>query len=371
MSASSLAPLLAGLGGSLPSLDNSYGAVLLGTFFGLILYGLALHQAYRYSRMDFGDSKWMKCYVAIVMALDTFHVILCMHMCYYYLVDNYFDPAVLFTRVWSIDNLGLSAAVTIVTCQGFYAHRVWLVGRQYRPLVIIVVVFLLGVLGMFKDVLIIHGWTYSRSSHAPPHSSCSASATYATVNANILPGYSEFRQLTWLFSIGFGLVVVSDVIMTTVLIVVLRRSRTGFTRQDRTDSKLDVLIAYTISTGLLTDVFSILSFIFPLAYLGTNSMVYIALDIVTTKFYVNSVIGTLNFRKTLAMYGSNPGSNNHEIGLSVLPRSAGGNSAPHFFNSQTSAGTVIDIKVTSELTQDVTASVTNVSHKEYGTDIRA
>ncbi len=83
MSATSLGllgPLLAS--GDIPTLNSTYGAVLLGTFFGLMfvspytmrlsvrspstssLYGLAIHQAYRYSRLDFGDSFFTKSYVS-------------------------------------------------------------------------------------------------------------------------------------------------------------------------------------------------------------------------------------------------------------------------------------------------------------------
>lgn len=87
MSATSLGllgPLLAS--GDIPTLNSTYGAVLLGTFFGLVyvlsytrpsvylpsassLYGLAIHQAYRYSRLDFGDSIFTKSYVSYRLLL--------------------------------------------------------------------------------------------------------------------------------------------------------------------------------------------------------------------------------------------------------------------------------------------------------------
>ncbi|KAJ8480917.1 hypothetical protein ONZ51_g6352 [Trametes cubensis] len=34
----------------LPALDNTFGALLLGSFLGFILYGLTVHQVYRYFR---------------------------------------------------------------------------------------------------------------------------------------------------------------------------------------------------------------------------------------------------------------------------------------------------------------------------------
>ncbi|OJT15861.1 hypothetical protein TRAPUB_1513 [Trametes pubescens] len=56
-----------------PALDNTFGAVLLGTFVGLILYGLTLHQSYRYLRLYPNDSRALKCLVAfVVYALEAF-----------------------------------------------------------------------------------------------------------------------------------------------------------------------------------------------------------------------------------------------------------------------------------------------------------
>ena len=76
---SSLAGLLALPAGL--TMDNTYGAALLGTFFALMLvslscsrggphaddtrrlYGVLLHQTYNYLRVHSGDSFWLKSYV--------------------------------------------------------------------------------------------------------------------------------------------------------------------------------------------------------------------------------------------------------------------------------------------------------------------
>ncbi|KAI0759698.1 hypothetical protein BD413DRAFT_617640 [Trametes elegans] len=259
------------MGGGLPSLNNTYGAVLRGTFFGLILYGLFIHQVYRYSRLDFEDSLWTKCYVAFILTLHTFHVILGMHMwCFYfYLVKHQFEPTFLFTRVLSIDPLRAQSM----------AHP------KLRPLVVLAVVFSMGELD-------------------------------ATIQASVLPVYLELRQLTWLLSIAFGLVVVSDILVTS-----------SPDSRKRTPSLTSSL--HIVSTALLPDIFKRPQ---PLVYLNTNSMVYIALDIVVTKLYTNSVIGTLNFGKTLAQYKF--GGANHVIGLTIIPQSGGSSSsAPGFASS--------------------------------------
>lgn len=75
-------PLANPLAIHIPSLDNTYGALLLGTFFGLMcvlhsvfrslivlnrhvyrLYGLSLHQGYQYMRIHWGDLRPLKLYV--------------------------------------------------------------------------------------------------------------------------------------------------------------------------------------------------------------------------------------------------------------------------------------------------------------------
>ncbi|OJT14341.1 hypothetical protein TRAPUB_9092 [Trametes pubescens] len=47
---------------------------------------------------------------------------------------------------------------------------------------------------------------------------------------SLLESYGAFRELTWLYSIAFALVVVSDIILTAVLIFVLHQSRTGIAK---------------------------------------------------------------------------------------------------------------------------------------------
>ncbi|KAI1790243.1 hypothetical protein LXA43DRAFT_1149115 [Ganoderma leucocontextum] len=79
-----------------PPLDDTYGALFLGTVFGLMVYGLTVHQVYRYYR----------------------------------LYPN--DPLVL-------KLLAISGLATLLS-QGFYAGRVWFVAPQHRWIVGLAVV---------------------------------------------------------------------------------------------------------------------------------------------------------------------------------------------------------------------------------------
>ncbi|KAI0363874.1 hypothetical protein BV20DRAFT_1057663 [Pilatotrama ljubarskyi] len=149
-----------------PSLDNTYGAILVGTFVSLVLYGVTLQQVYRYLRTYSSDSFYTKSACSCFLTL---HSILCMHICYWYLVSNYFSPLRLYTGIWSINLLSVLVGLTIIACQAFYVRRVYLINRKYKYIVALSSVMFLMVLGC---------------------------ATAATVEASVLPNYSQFEKVT-------------------------------------------------------------------------------------------------------------------------------------------------------------------------------
>ncbi|KAH9896912.1 hypothetical protein C8Q73DRAFT_432890 [Cubamyces lactineus] len=272
-----------------PSLDNTFGAFLLATFLGLVLYGLTLHQSYRYVRLFPNDAKSLKAIVALTVILETFHSVLCMHTCYYYLVTHYFDPTALLDGVWSIRISPISTALVVLLSEGFYARRVYYVGTRYRTIVLIVPILMLAVLGF---------------------------ATAASIEAFIRPTFADFGKVAWTTSAGFGAAVAIDLLLTGTLTITLHKSRTGF---KRTDSLIDVLIIYTINTGLVTGIFSVLSLIF--ALVAPNNMIYSAFNLIATKCYANSVLAVLNSRKTITGKIGEDCFNTGSFALSTLQRS--------------------------------------------------
>ncbi|TBU26885.1 hypothetical protein BD311DRAFT_740282 [Dichomitus squalens] len=133
------------------SIDTSIGAMLIGTFITLILYGVVVHQVYRYSRTYSLDKAGIKFAV-----YATF---------YYYLVSNYLNPSVL-----------------------LYPTRSSRLSRYYMD----------------------------------------SKATLATTIVEIQSGpFTGFVPKTWVIALASGLAVVADIILTTVLIIALRQSRSG------------------------------------------------------------------------------------------------------------------------------------------------
>ncbi|KAH9902465.1 hypothetical protein C8Q73DRAFT_633999 [Cubamyces lactineus] len=244
-----------------PALDNTYGAGLIGTAVGLMLFGLTVHQVYRYFRLYPTDPKYIKIYVVVLLIIETFHIVISLHTCYFYLITNYLQPGAFLVPIWSVNTVPLATGVVAVVSQCFFAHRVWLVGPQFRPLVLISVSLLLK-----HDVA-------------------------ATIETYVRPLYRSYWSVTWVFSASFGVAIVVDSVLTGTLITILHRSRTGI---KRTDSMIDLLIVYSVNTGRI---FNILTFTFALVY--PDNIIYGGFAIVTAKLYANSVLAALNARKSL------------------------------------------------------------------------
>ncbi|KAL1949709.1 hypothetical protein VTO73DRAFT_8590 [Trametes versicolor] len=271
----------------IPALDNSYGAMLLGTSLGLMLYGLTLHQTYRYFRLYPRDLKLFKIFVVLIVTMETVHTTIWMIACYHFLITDYFNPASILTGHWSVKiNVAITGASNLI-CQSFYARRVFLLGPKSRWVVALAGVSMVACLGF--DI-------------------------GASVEAFKL-SLSDFPRFSWLVSGAYGCAVATDVLLTGALIRVLLHSRTGF---KRTDSTLDSLIVYSINTGMSDDsVTGLLVFVFALILPGNYiyagiSIVnakrtcpslrapFAALYLTTTKVYANSVLAVLNSRRSLA-----------------------------------------------------------------------
>ncbi|KAI0327042.1 hypothetical protein GY45DRAFT_1179756 [Cubamyces sp. BRFM 1775] len=180
----------------LPSLDDTFGAVLIGSFVGFAIYGLSVHHAYRYFRFYPEDAIVLKALVTWVMTLETLSAVLSLHACYHYVVSSYFEPAQLVYGIWSLSIYPLLSGIIMVSSQGYFARRVW-------------IRFL----------------------------------TAATAMACIVATWNQYYGVTWLLSTGYTTAVVADSIVTGLLIYVLHCNRTGV---KRTDSMIDIMILFVL-----------------------------------------------------------------------------------------------------------------------------
>ncbi|KAI0750038.1 hypothetical protein C8Q80DRAFT_1165816 [Daedaleopsis nitida] len=150
----------------LPKLDNTYGAVFLGTFLALILYGVAINQAFNYFSVHTSDAWHMKVYVCLLIAMDTFYTVASIHWLYIKLINDFFQPTtLLLVDIWSVKSLPITMGVTIGLCQAFLVYRIWRIDQRYRFFVVIVIFLMMAELGEAHRSVWLH---CPRTANQPP-----------------------------------------------------------------------------------------------------------------------------------------------------------------------------------------------------------
>ncbi|KAI0764543.1 hypothetical protein BD413DRAFT_167630 [Trametes elegans] len=206
-----------------PAIDNSFGAILVGSFVGYMLYGLALHQGYRYFRIVGyeRDSVYVKGTVAAVLILETLHTALAMDLCYSYLVTNYFKPQALLHSTWTADIMPAVTGLIVAITQGFFAGRVFLLNRKYLAILAFVVCLLVGELGF---------------------------AIACSVEAFIQPDLFHTENLKWLSTATLALIISAKGMLIPLLTWILFKTRMSM-KPRRTDSMLSTLMLYSVNNA--------------------------------------------------------------------------------------------------------------------------
>ncbi|KAI0746332.1 hypothetical protein C8Q80DRAFT_766907 [Daedaleopsis nitida] len=206
---------------TIPALDNTFGAYLIGSIVGLGLYGIFLHQVFIYYNHYTKDVAILKVMVAAVVILETFSATLNMHACYYYLVTSYFKPTNLQRPVWSLCLSTVILVLTDIVAQSFFVRRLFLVGGYWRPISIAVALMMI-----IKF----------------------AFATAATTVSFLMGDFSHIDKIAWLVAVSSIITTIGDVMLTVGLFLALRNMRTGIRN---TDSMVQVITLYAINTGLV------------------------------------------------------------------------------------------------------------------------
>ncbi|KAI0324713.1 hypothetical protein GY45DRAFT_1375336 [Cubamyces sp. BRFM 1775] len=264
------APFLHLLG--FPSLDTTLGSIYLGTTIGVMLYGLTVHQAYRYYK-HFPNDGWLypKGIVTTVLAFETIHTMLWMYIGYRYMVSEAFNLPGILSSHWTISSTFLVTSFSVFTCQVFYTCRIWKFGVAYYRWFLIP-----AILSMIAGL---------------------AFAIVASAKAFlIVEKITDLDKISWMVSAAYGCSVGSDIMLAGIFVFTLLRIR-GEHKVRSTNSLLNTLIIYTINTGMLTSIISFMAFLFALLIHG--NLIYAGVSIVGAKLYANSVLALLNSRKYL------------------------------------------------------------------------
>lgn len=246
--------------------DTTYGRTFLGLIISAILFGVTILQTFLYYRNYPKDPKFIKIMVFVLWALDLAQLVLSTITIYWYLVTNFNNPPALAKTFWSMnvqtDCNGLIGL--IVEC--FFARRVFILSKNY---------FLTGVILLLSLIHFALGIVF-------------------TIDSFALPSASDFDQLIWVTSAGLGSAAAADILVAISLCYYLLKSKTGFSR---TDSLITTLTIYSLTTGLVTSVLATMVVITFAA--RPKDYIWEAFFWLLGKFYVNSLLATLNSRDSL------------------------------------------------------------------------
>jgi len=265
---------------------STMGALLLGLTFSAIFFGVTIIQIYQYYYRYWSDTLVSKIFVALIGTLDALQVISVIAAAWWYLIENYGNIAAVGLVPWSLALEVASTAAIGLLVQTYFAHRVWTLSKNnYIITAGIIVLTLLQF----------------------------AFAVYYVVVGQTTGLASTILEITWASTASLSLSIAADVLITASLCWYLHRSRSGLAR---TDKLIDVLIVYTVNTGLLTTICAICTIALSQAYPTTywDTMFYFMIS----KCYVNSTLATLNARDVLRKNMSQWNTSSTPVPLSAL-----------------------------------------------------
>ncbi|KAN0073598.1 hypothetical protein V8E55_012205 [Tylopilus felleus] len=248
------------------SYDTTIGTLLVGIFLNTYLYGLVTYQFAVYYRTKFNDRPTTRYMVFFLFILDTFHSASVIYMAWNYAVTNYNNPAALGLTVWPYSFTPLATALAALVTQVYLGFRIWRLTNSkflYRVAILLAIPsFILGLM-------------------------CS-------VEAWAIRFLSELPRLTPLVIAWLSMQVVVDTFITTTLVIVFSRSRTGF---KKTDTILNRFIRAAVQTGLFVGIFSLGDLITFIVLPNTNLYGMFAIPI--GRIYSNTLLDTLLTREML------------------------------------------------------------------------
>ncbi|KAG2065603.1 hypothetical protein BDR04DRAFT_1108256 [Suillus decipiens] len=263
-----------------PQLDigSTFGALFIGVIISAVLFGLSNVQAFIYfqTHKDIGIT-FYKLAVIWLWVLDALHLVLIVHCIYYYLVINYAIIEAFVKIVWSFKLSVSIEFVLICSVHLLYVYCIWIISKgKSRTLpftMSIIIILRLCVATVF---------------------------IWALYQCHV---FSDLVKFQWAMYLSLGTIIFADIVIASTLCYLLATSRTGFSS---TDSLITKLI---INTGCLTCVCSIAAII--TCAVMPNSLIFITIDFLWAKVYVNSFLALLNARH----YGEVKPDNNNSYSL--------------------------------------------------------
>ncbi|KAJ7048243.1 hypothetical protein C8F01DRAFT_1193572 [Mycena amicta] len=274
---------------------NTFGALEIGVLGSFALFGLTTAQSYVYYARFQRDPLFLRLLVAFVWLCELAHTICIGNVLYDYTITNYGNPRIVAARILPTMSISvvLSGVITALV-QGFFAFRIWTLGRSHSSTGI-------SLFRIIPILLWISEFVYLVASTA---------ATVLAFGQANLPQF--LVHYGWLMLSAWVLNLVNDTTITASLVVLLVFNRTRGLHT--TTALMDKLIKWTIETGLITSMFSILNLVFvrcpPMSCLilfhlahqyvrNRHSFIWLGIQFIKARLFANSLLASLNSRSSL------------------------------------------------------------------------
>ncbi|KAK7013013.1 hypothetical protein R3P38DRAFT_1514962 [Favolaschia claudopus] len=248
--------------------DNTFGALLIGALFSYTLLGISTIQVYIYFKRFPQDSGKIKLMVAGVWLGEIGQSISFAHALYTLLITNFGHPERLVRFPTSLIVSAFLASLVSFTVQVFFAFRIYTLSKS---LWIPGICWTFSLFRLIPPNIILFGW--GLRDPAP----------------EILARWGPLFNAIWAVS------AVNDLLIAGTMVTLLRQRRAEVLR--RTSLVLDKLIAWTIETGVVTSICSIVMLVVFLTLRMT--FVWLAIFIVIPRLFANSLLVSLNSRTYL------------------------------------------------------------------------
>ncbi|KAL4260382.1 hypothetical protein AB1N83_007209 [Pleurotus pulmonarius] len=247
-------------------LSSSIGALSIGAFFSICLFGANSPQSWYYYQHYPTDATILKSAVAFLWFLEATHTILICHAIYFYTVLGFGSIGKLETIVWSIKLTIIVTGLLTLTTQSFFAWRVHILSKK-RPIPLIIICMAIG----------------------------HAAFTWAV--AGIAFGFNVFTDIPRLWenlsAVTLALGGATNLSISLSLGYYLHHARSGIAE---TDKLINKLIFWALNVGILTSIADFTVLILILTQNAKN-LDFIAVYEVMSNLYAASMLATLNTRR--------------------------------------------------------------------------
>ncbi|KAK7677709.1 hypothetical protein QCA50_019261 [Cerrena zonata] len=258
------------------TLAGVLGGYIEGLGVGMVLYGIAMAQAYVYLLNSRRDPKWLRFTACTVVLVETAQVACLLRELYVYSVIAIANPLTITQIDWSVTVAVFLGFVTqnIVDC--YYIYRVWSFSRNLYltiPLAIIPIArdgfYLRCIAGLIQFPV----WT--------------ALETTQSIRTSLLVTISTSLAL--------------NVLLAASMVYYLRRNTTAF---ERTRNVLSWMILYSVHTGGILAL--VLACALATYLLLPSSLIFTAFILINSELNSNAFFGLLNAKNRLRQKMNDP-----------------------------------------------------------------